>query len=68
MNIQLAKIIDHTNLKPEATKNDIEKLCKEAREYGFASVCVNPCHVAFAAGQLIAFEFFSFILLLIFIH
>lgn len=48
----LAKIIDHTLLKPEATKKDIVKLCEEAQKYGFASVCVNPTHVSFAAEKL----------------
>lgn len=38
----IAKFIDHTLLKPEATPVEIEKLCKEAKEYHFASVCVNP--------------------------
>ena len=42
----LNKYIDHTNLKPAATRSDIEKLCAEAREWDFASVCVNPCNVA----------------------
>jgi deoxyribose-phosphate aldolase len=37
-----ASLIDHTLLKPEATESDITKLCKEAAEFGFASVCVNP--------------------------
>ena len=41
----LSKYVDHTNLKPFATKADIEKLCAEAREYDFASVCVNPCDI-----------------------
>ena len=49
---ELAKYVDHTNLKPEATRSDIAALCAEAKEYGFASVCVNPCHVAFAARLL----------------
>ena len=49
---QLAKLCDHTNLKAFSTTRDIEKLCREAREYGFASVCVNPCHVALAARLL----------------
>ena len=49
---ELAKYIDHTNLKPEATREDIAALCAEAREYGFASVCVNPCHAAYAARLL----------------
>src|SRR6478672_12221941 len=37
-----ASLIDHTLLKPEATESDIRKLCQEAAEFGFASVCVNP--------------------------
>lgn len=44
MNIN--KYIDHTLLKPEATTEQIKHLCKEALEYDFASVCVNPTHVA----------------------
>lgn len=48
----LNKYIDHTNLKPFATKSDIEKLCREARENGFASVCINPCNVRLAAELL----------------
>lgn len=50
--MELAKMIDHTLLKPDATKADIEKLCQEAKEYGFASVCVNPCHVLWASTFL----------------
>ncbi|HUK12427.1 MAG TPA: deoxyribose-phosphate aldolase [Thermoanaerobaculaceae bacterium] len=42
---QLAKLIDHTLLKPEATLADIERLCAEARRFGFFSVCVNPSYV-----------------------
>ncbi len=41
----LAKLIDHTLLKPEATDSQVIKLCEEAVQYGFASVCVNPCWV-----------------------
>ncbi len=41
----LAKYIDHTNLKPDATTEMIMKLCDEAKEYGFYSVCINPCYV-----------------------
>lgn len=48
----LAKYIDHTLLKPTATAKDIEKLCGEALEFGFASVCVNPCYVSLAARLL----------------
>ena len=50
--MQLAKRIDHTVLKPDATVAQIEKLCEEAKRYGFASVCVNSCHVARAARLL----------------
>ncbi len=48
----LNKYIDHTNLKPFATKEDIEKLCRDAREWDFASVCVNPCDIPFAKELL----------------
>jgi deoxyribose-phosphate aldolase len=41
----VAKLIDHTLLKPEATRGDIRKLCEEARKYSFYSVCVNPTYV-----------------------
>ena len=51
MNI-LNKYIDHTNLKPFATKTDIENLCADAREWDFASVCVNPCDIALAKELL----------------
>ncbi|WP_375781870.1 deoxyribose-phosphate aldolase [Peribacillus simplex] len=47
-----AKMIDHTLLKAEATKEQIVTLCEEAREYGFASVCVNPIWVKTAAEKL----------------
>lgn len=50
--MNLSKYIDHTNLKPGATKSDIEKLCQEAKLNGFASVCVNPCNVALAKELL----------------
>ncbi len=43
-----AKFIDHTLLKPTATRKEIQQLCDEARRYGFYSVCVNPYWVAFA--------------------
>ena len=48
----LAKYIDHTNLKPNATKADIEQLCEEAKTYHFASVCVNPTWVKLASELL----------------
>ena len=47
-----ASLIDHTLLKPEATESDIRKLCEEAAQFGFASVCVNPTWVKKAAGFL----------------
>ena len=48
----LASYIDHTLLKPVATKADILKLCEEAKQYHFASVCVNPCWVSLCAEVL----------------
>ena len=45
-------MIDHTLLKPDATRADIEKLCREAAEFHFATVCVNPAWVATAASLL----------------
>ncbi len=45
MTQNLAQLIDHTLLKPEATKDQIVKLAEEAKEYTFASVCVNPTYV-----------------------
>lgn len=50
--MNIAKYIDHTILKPIAQRKDIEQLCKEAKEYGFASVCVNPCWVSYASELL----------------
>lgn len=47
-----ASMIDHTLLKAEATKEQIAKICDEAKKYDFASVCVNPTWVKFAAEQL----------------
>ncbi len=49
---ELASYIDHTLLKPQATREQILALCEEAKCYGFASVCVNPCQVALAAQAL----------------
>lgn len=48
----LASVIDHTLLKPDATREDIVKACEEARRYGFATVCVNPSWVELAARLL----------------
>lgn len=49
---EIAAMIDHTLLKANATDDQIVKLCGEAKENRFASVCVNPCHVARAAELL----------------
>jgi len=49
---ELARYIDHTLLKPDATEEQIKKLCEEAKKYGFASVCVNPCWVEYATKLL----------------
>ena len=46
------KYIDHTLLKPESTPQDIEKICLEAKEYDFASVCIQPCYVKMAYSLL----------------
>lgn len=48
----LSSYIDHTVLKANATRADIEKLCREAELYSFASVCINPCHVKYAKSLL----------------
>lgn len=48
----IAAVIDHTQLKAVATQEQIAQLCREAAEYHFASVCVNPCHVGYAAQLL----------------
>ncbi|MCM8710997.1 deoxyribose-phosphate aldolase [Clostridium sp. SYSU_GA19001] len=49
---ELAKFIDHTILKPEASEEQIRKVCEEALKYRFASVCINPCHVSLVASLL----------------
>lgn len=48
----LARFIDHTLLKPDTTPQDIDKLCREARDYRFAAVCVNPVWVQRASRNL----------------
>lgn len=48
----MARMIDHTALKPETTEEQIRALCAEARQYCFASVCINPCYVPLAAELL----------------
>ena len=51
-NGSIARLIDHTLLKPDASQEQIAQLCYEARKYHFASVCVNPTHVKLAAQLL----------------
>ena len=48
----IAALIDHTLLRPDAAAADMTKLCAEAQKYGFAAVCVNPCWVELAATEL----------------
>jgi deoxyribose-phosphate aldolase len=48
----IARLIDHTILKAFATQADVARICDEALQYTFASVCVNPAHVAFVAERL----------------
>ncbi|UOE54458.1 deoxyribose-phosphate aldolase [Bacillus sp. CMF12] len=52
MTNNVAKMIDHTLLKADATKDQIEKICAEAKEYNFASVCVNPAWVKLSSDLL----------------
>jgi deoxyribose-phosphate aldolase len=49
---RLASMIDHTLLKPEATRSQVEQLCDEAKQHSFASVCVNPAYVRLCAQRL----------------
>lgn len=49
---EIARLIDHTLLRPDATRVQVEALCGEAREHGFATVCVNPAWVRLCAGLL----------------
>ncbi len=50
--MKTSKYIDHTILKADAVKEDILKICREAKEYDFASVCVNPCWIPVAKEAL----------------
>lgn len=52
----IARVIDHTLLRPEATRDDILQLVREARQYNFASVCLNPYWVPLAAAELVGSE------------
>ena len=51
-NMNIASYIDHTMLKPEASSETIRRYCREAKEYGFCSVCVNTCHVPLVHQEL----------------
>ena len=46
----VASLIDHTLLKPDATREDVIKLCDEARRYGFATVCLNSINIGTAGA------------------
>jgi len=50
--INIAKLIDHTNLRADATEEDIKKTCQEARDYAFRGVCINPRWVKLAKEEL----------------
>lgn len=50
--MDVTKLIDHTLLKPDASEEAIKRICDEAKEHGFKSVCVNPSRVGFVAEQL----------------
>ncbi|HDO25128.1 MAG TPA: deoxyribose-phosphate aldolase, partial [Nitrospirae bacterium] len=50
--LDIAKLIDHTLLSPDATEADIKKLCDEAKKYGFFSVCVHPSFIKTAREML----------------
>ena len=49
---EIASVIDHTLLRPDATAPEIRRLCEEARRYRFASVCVNPCWIELASAEV----------------
>ena len=52
MKQNIANIIDHTVLKAFSSKDDVIKVCNEAKEYGFFSVCINPTHIELAKKEL----------------
>ena len=54
--MDIAKYIDHTILKPEVTEKDVKRLCREAKEYSFASVCVNGCYAKLVSTELAGSE------------
>lgn len=50
--MNLSKYIDHTILKPNASEEDVKRICDEAKKYNFASVCINPSYVKYVAESL----------------
>ncbi|QUH31957.1 deoxyribose-phosphate aldolase [Vallitalea guaymasensis] len=52
MTMNLSKYIDHTILKPNASEEDVKRICDEAEKYNFASVCINPSYVKYVAESL----------------
>ncbi|HSQ33753.1 MAG TPA: deoxyribose-phosphate aldolase, partial [Peptostreptococcaceae bacterium] len=52
MDVNIAKMIDHTILKAFATEEDVKVICREAKEYGFFSVCINPGYIELAKKEL----------------
>ncbi|PDY44048.1 deoxyribose-phosphate aldolase [Bacillus pseudomycoides] len=54
--MNIAKLIDHTVLKPNTTKEDVMKVLEEAKKYNFASVCINPTWVKLAAEELAGYD------------
>ncbi len=54
--MNIAKLIDHTILKANTTKEDVMKVIEEAKEYKFASVCINPTWVKLAADELVGHD------------
>jgi len=53
---KIAKIIDHTNVNPKATRKDIKKLCKEVKEFGFGGICILPKWVKFVKKEIKGFN------------
>lgn len=56
LSYDLARHIDHTLLKPEATLGEVRKLCEEAKKFQFASVCIHPSYVSFCTNELTGSE------------
>jgi deoxyribose-phosphate aldolase len=52
LKMELSKYIDHTILKPEATSEQVKKVCSEAKQYNFASVCINPYYAKLVSSEL----------------